>query len=145
MAYKSSKYEENYNDMQVGIIMLNHQPPSRPAAQLPHGQQSLSLSYVENHSVMQVRFRPACSRKLQSVAGISAVSGHIEAVLVGFAVNLERPVLGRIPQTVRHLAHLNPQGVYGLELVRRWSLSTSQDLDRSWLGHLACVNRPCME
>jgi len=45
-----------------------------------------------------------------TVAGVSAVGGHVDAVLgVRLVTDRERPVLGQVPASRRLLLYLNPQ------------------------------------
>ena len=60
----------------------------------------------EFHPVMRI----AC--KLERVAGVSAVPGHIQSIfVVELVTDLERPVLGRVPFTCALHLHLHPQSI----------------------------------
>ena len=49
---------------------------------------------------------------LERVPSISAVSGHIQPILVGGSVtDLERPVLGRVPEICWPMLNLNSQAI----------------------------------
>jgi len=49
---------------------------------------------------------------LQRVAGVSAVSGHVQSVfVVELVTDLERPVLGRVPEIRRPFLYFHPQSI----------------------------------